>query len=193
MVSINESTDTKADFTIDGLIEHLQAYCNGEGITEIDIWNRYHVKEAGIHYVLDHMDLDDTEKEEAKRLFSQRLCLEQFRETITIPSKYLAQILFELKDEINVNSLVQKYPSLSMTYFGDSTIKWPSPFSKENDGPYIEPQDGNIVTILYTAFNRTGEAMNKIFNTGERVALLNKGSKIIVNYVNKMSAPSGPR
>ena len=57
---------TNPPFSIDALLLHMDAYCSSRNIRASNPLVRYELKEVGIHYVIDQMELEPQEKTDFK-------------------------------------------------------------------------------------------------------------------------------
>jgi len=172
-------------FTIEELITHLRGYEERHGITEIDLVTRYFVKEAGTHFVVEHMGLPPAEQEQLKRILSERCCLDEALAVMTIPARYLVQIIDGLPRQsqgMSVRGLeaVRVYRAAAQAMViaaGDTSPgenDFPSPFDLESNGPYIAVRQEvirDIVGIAIGVFN--SQRFFAILNTPHRKGVFN--------------------
>lgn len=174
----------------------LRDWMNQNNIKEINAENRYLLKEAGIHYVIENMDLNEAEAEELKKIISKRICLEEAKVTEMIPAYYLKDILKDLPDNVRKTDLAKMYVNVTNLSFSNSKLRLKAslaPFNTLTDGPYIAVRQKGIKALLEIVFYSTDQQLKTILNTEERLQKFNAGGGVIRNFLNKHPAVLGSR
>ncbi|MBS3122596.1 hypothetical protein J4434_06975 [Candidatus Woesearchaeota archaeon] len=190
--------------TLEGITEEsLKAYLlqvmHDKGFTEIDSESRYFLKEAGIHYVIEHMRFSDKEKQVLKTTLSRRICLEEALANETIPVKYLSSIIVELPDDIKQMEFVKTYAVagerlsfLTQDYHSEVEQEL-KPFSLNCDGAYLAARQEGIRAIIKNAMNKTGETLLILLNTPNNMQQFNFYGLIIADFLNNSPLVLGDR
>lgn len=193
------SQPTLEGITEESLKAHLMHVMHDKGFTEIDSDSRYFLKEAGIHYVVEHMALDRQQKDELKTALSRRICLEEALANEIIPAKYLSSIVDNMPDDIKQIEFVKTYaaagkrlPSIDPQYSSDVEQEL-KPFSLEGEGPYIAARQEGIKTIIKYAMNKTGETLKNMLDTPRKLQPFNFYGELIVNFLNNSPLILGDR
>lgn len=193
------SQPTLEGITEESLKAHLLQVMHDKGFTEIELSVRYFLKEAGIHYVIEHMALDRQQKDELKTALSRRICLEEALANEIIPAKYLSSIVVDLPEDIKKVEFVKAYaaagkrlPSINPHYSSDleQDLK---PFSLDGEGPYIAARQEGIKTIIIYAMKKTGETLKNILNSSRKLQQFNFYGGIIVEFLNNSPLILGDR
>lgn len=179
-------------FSIERLIEHLRDYSDRESIQADDLATRYRLKEAGSHYIIDHMGLSDGEKTDLKQAMSQRICAEQALATQGIPATYLRQILEGFSAEIRETKLVQSYirvASILVDIVAEVGTPisgaQPSPFDLREESPYVAVDQEGIISLVKAAFKLTDAPLKSILNTEARMMAFNDGGTHLKRYLDE--------
>ena len=172
-------------FTSNDLESHLDELRTSEGIEEIDAFSWYRIKEAGAHYVVDHMNnLEQPEKEELKALISKRTCLEQALRVERIPANYLYRALSEMPEDIKELEFVQGFIRLSETIANVAKCDEVNFTAyKADDGPCIAVKQPIIRQLVTGAMGSTSEPIYAILNSDEKTMEFNYGAEIIRSYI----------
>jgi hypothetical protein len=172
-------------FTSNDLESHLDELRTSEGIEEIDAFSWYRIKEAGAHYVVDHMNnLEQPEKEELKALISKRTCLEQALRVERIPANYLYRALSEMPEDIKELEFVQGFIRLSETMANVARYDEVNFAAyKADDGPCIAVRQPMIKQLVTGAMGLTSDPIYTILNSDERTLEFNYGAEIVRSYI----------
>lgn len=173
---------------------YLREWMEQNKIKEINTENRYFLKEAGIHYVIENMNLNEAEQEELKKLISERVCLEEVKATEMIPACYLKDILKDLPDDVRELELAKMYITATSVSLSKFRLKVsPAPFNTSTNGPYIGVSQKGIQLLVEMASHITGKSIMTILNTEERLQKFNAGGGVIKNFLDKHPAMLGLR
>ncbi len=175
---------------MDGLIEYLHDFWKANDIYGVNLETRYRIKEAGIHYIIDNMELSGEEREELKRKTSERVCLEQALASQMIPLRYLIPALEGLPPELKSVELVSQYIALAEAVsIGSDDL--PSPYGLKGQGPYAAVRQEGIRMIVQAALQLTDEPLLRILNIPERADVFHQAGVELRNYLDNHPSVMG--
>lgn len=170
-----------------GLKRYLEEYWNKNEFERVDAESRYQIKEAGVHYVIDHLTLDVDDKIELKKALSKRICSEQALVAQLIPATYLYLLIQDLINyggELKNNQVIEFYETVAgLVKSSNMEEKYARPFGLLRDGPYMAIRQEGITTLVKASLRSTGNTIEKILNTEDKMNRFNDASKIIINFL----------
>lgn len=172
----------------EGLLQHLRSYLE-EHPTEDAGLSRYKLKERGIHYVIEHLPLEEKEKNELKTTLSRRVCLEQALVAEIIPTRYLPAIFANLPEKVKENSgameVIRDHLTLAkeVESSGGGKSDSPAPFRMDDDGPYTGIRQPMIKALVDLAKAYTGKTIVMMLNTPEKRRRFDELSQVMIDYL----------
>ena len=180
---------TNPPFSIDALLLHMGAYCSSRNIRASDPLARYELKEVGIHYVIDQMELEPQEKTDFKTIMSRRICLEQALETQLIPNSYLRQVIEGFPEEFRTLEMSQDYFRASQLLPDMSGGKVPCPVKYDERLSMIKARQEGIRYLLNVGMALATLALTKILHNEERLSTFNYGGEALRSYLDASLVP----
>tara|TARA_Y100000310_G_scaffold172609_1_gene172716 strand:- start:2189 stop:2740 length:552 start_codon:yes stop_codon:yes gene_type:complete len=172
-------------FDAEALKQHLQEDWRKKGYTTLDEYSRYLQKEVGSHYIIDHMLLDETEKDILKVVHSERICLEQALACSMIPSAYINRLLLTLPEEVQKMKDVQSF--IESTEWTDQPAR---PFTRE-PGLYMAVKQPMIRATVELLMGLTGPQLERVLNTDEKMEAFNYAGTWLRKYLDEHPAILG--
>ncbi|MBI5002762.1 hypothetical protein HZC31_05220 [Candidatus Woesearchaeota archaeon] len=174
---------TNSPFSIDALLLHMDAYCSSRNVRASDPRVRYELKEIGVHYVIDQMELEPQEKTDLKTIMSRRICLEQALATETIPNSYLRQVIEGFPEDLRGLDIVQDYLRASQLLPDLSGGRAPCPVKYDERLSMIVVRQEGIRSIVQAGIDVTGPPLRVLLHNQERVSLFNVGGEAVREYL----------
>jgi len=192
------SQDPATAITLEGITQtdisrFLAEVYSGVRCKDISPELTYYLEEAGVHYIIDNMDIDSKLKGTAKMLLSKRICIDQALETGELPINYYRMILTETawaydnsdSEQLGSYSSEEGIVPIMILKPEEITEEYRlKPFFIGPDDEYIDVNDNDdIRTILKDMSNRTVRGLKAILNSAEKEEQLIMGCHFIHHYI----------
>ena len=180
---------TNSPLSIDALLLHMDVYCSSRNIRASDPRVRYELKEVGVHYVIDQMELEPQEKTDFKTIISRRICLEQALTTQSIPNSYLRQVIEGFPEDLRGLEIVQDYYRASQLLPDLSGGKAPCPVKYDECLSMIAARQEGVRSILKAGIDLTGPSLRALLYNQERASFFNSGGEAVREYLDASLVP----
>ena len=180
---------TNPPFSIDALLLHMDAYCSSRNIRASNPLVRYELKEVGVHYVIDQMELEPQEKTALKTIMRRRICLEQALETERIPNSYLRQVIEGFPEEFRALEMSQDYLRASQLLPDMSGGKAPSPVKYDERLSMIRARQEGIKYLLDVGMALATREIAQILHNEYHLSVFNYGGVVLRDYLNASLVP----